>query len=153
MNASDGEGILLLFDGAEHMPDARSDVMSEMSEIICGKRWAKCSVIVTTNFSEEFEDNAEKDFHENAFYFANQSTKSWSRCKITGFTTHDVITHARHYFETSKTKKCAKDFFEGRKFLKLCRVFQRDVYKGIISSPTFTFLLASLWKQHMDGEM
>jgi len=143
-NETDGEGILLLFDGTEYMPDADLDVMSEISEIICGKRWPKCSVILTTNFLEDFNENYEPQIYKNVFFFHNQSTQSWKRFNLIGFTTHDVITHTQRYFEHNHSKN---DVILTRQFLNFCRVFQRDVYSEISSSPMFTFLLASLWSK------
>ena len=146
LNESDGSGILLLFDGAEYMPDALSDAMSELSEVICGKRWPKCSVVLTSNFVHDFNDRNDEILFENSFFFNDNSKQPWTRYNLIGFTTDDVIIHAQSYFEHFLPHKSV---LFSRKFLDFCRVFQRDVYTGVSTSPAFTFLLASSWRKRI----
>ena len=141
-----GDEILLLLDDLEHMPDASSDVMSEISEVICGKRWPKCSVVVTTNYTKSFNDDEQEKMYKNSFFLFNRSLYTFGRFNAVGFTTYDVINHARHYFACNKSSPT-----EYREFLNFCRVFQRDVYKGVISSPMVIFLLSYLWKIKMNS--
>ncbi|XP_076820863.1 uncharacterized protein LOC143466129 [Clavelina lepadiformis] len=141
--------ILILIDGIERLPELTSDAMSEIKDVICGHRWPNCSVVVTTAsvLPEMNTVPTLSKSNSNTMVALSQTPGKWKHAIVTGFDVNDVIASSRLWCKFTDRGGSQTDSFQNsHQLLQATRVFQRDVYKGVMSSPIMIYLLCAVWK-------